>query len=71
MVKDRGKVSQQLESSLIIPSLGILGLRLPIALACDAASHGIGVVMSHFLPNGEERLKGPYASRAPSMRKRR
>lgn len=28
---------------------------LPVALACDASSYGIGCVLSHIMPNGEER----------------
>ena len=37
-------------------------LQLPLLLACDASPNGIGAVLSHRLPNGDERPIG-YVSR--------
>ncbi|XP_062516177.1 uncharacterized protein K02A2.6-like [Corticium candelabrum] len=40
-------------------------VKMPLTLACDASSHGIGAVISHILPNREERPIA-YASRTLS-----
>ena len=40
-------------------------VKMPLTLSCDASSHGIGMVISHVLPNGEERPIA-YASRTLS-----
>ncbi|XP_039520330.1 uncharacterized protein K02A2.6-like [Pimephales promelas] len=38
---------------------------LPIQLACDASPYGVGAVLSHIMPNGQERLIA-FASRSLS-----
>ena len=40
-------------------------MNLPVRLACDASSYGLGAVISHVMPNGEERPIA-YASRTLS-----
>ena len=42
---------------------------LPVKLDCDASSYGLGAVISHIFPNGEERLIA-YASRTLSASER-
>ena len=39
-------------------------MHLLVHLACDASSCGLGAVISHVMPNGEERSIA-YASRTP------
>ena len=56
------KVKQSLTSA---PILAHYDPDLPIHLATDASSHGIGAVISHIFPNGDERPVA-YASRTLS-----
>ena len=42
---------------------------LPLTLACDASDYGVGAILAHQMPNGEERPIG-YASRSLSKSER-
>ena len=53
------KIKELLKSSRVLVRFND---KLPIVLACDASPYGLGAVLSHKLPNGDERPIG-FASR--------
>ena len=59
-------MKQQLSSE---PVLAHYNSSLPLRLACDASPYGVGVVISHIMPNGEEKPIA-YGSRTLSKAER-
>ena len=60
------QVKEQLASAKVLVHYNS---ELPLSLACDASSYGIGAVISHTLPNGAERPIA-FASRSLSPAER-
>lgn len=50
------KAFQEAKAQLLTPSvLTHYDSRLPVRLACDASPYGVGAVLSHMMPDGQER----------------